>query len=82
MALWSALDYTLLAATSCPHPIHAHSWDPYTAYEFTTVGAWQQGKMGGGGGGGGVSFWILEEDMGGKKCQLKVRVGEGRRGRG
>ena len=62
------MDYSLLGATSLSAPIHAHSWDPYTAYEFATVGAGQ----GGGGAGGGVSFWMLEEDMGGKKCQLKV----------
>ena len=38
------------------------------AYEFTTVGAGQ--KV------GGVSFWMLEEDMGGKKCQLKLHEPE------
>lgn len=67
LALWSALDYSLLCATSLSHPLHTHHWDPYTAYEFTTVGAGQEG--------GGVSFWMLEEDMGGKKCQLKVSEG-------
>ena len=64
LALWSAWDYSLLAATSCPHPIHAHCWDPHTAYEFVTAGAGESG--------GGVCFWMVEEDMGGKKCQLKV----------
>lgn len=34
------------------------------AYEFATVGVGQKE--------GGVSFWMLEEDMGGKRCELKV----------
>lgn len=64
LSLWSVWDYSLVAATSLSCPIHAHHWDLHTAYEFTTVGVGQ--KM------GGVSFWMVEEDMAGKKCQLKV----------
>ena len=29
--------------------------------------------------GGGVSFWMVQEDMGGKKCQLKVCRGRERK---
>ena len=64
--MWKMWDYTLLVATPLSHPIHAHGWDPYTAYEFVTVGACQDV--------GGVSFWMLEEDLGGKKYQLKVKI--------
>lgn len=74
MALWSARDYSLLAATSLSHPVHDHCWDPYTAYEFTTVGVGQKG--------GGVCFWMVEEDMGGKECQFKVWGGGAEGGEG
>lgn len=63
------MDYSLLCATPLSHPCHAHCWDPHVAYEFATVEAGPKG--------GGVSFWMLEEDMGGKKCELKVRKGGG-----
>jgi len=66
LAVWGTWDYSLLVATSLSHSVHAHSWDPFVAYEFVTVGACD--------GVGGVNFWLVEEDMGGKKCQLKVRV--------
>ena len=62
--MWGTWDYSLLAATSLSHAIHGHAWDPFTAYEFVTVGVWE--------GVGGVNFWLVEDDMGGKKCQLKV----------
>ena len=65
LAVWGTWDYSLLAATSLSHAIHGHAWDPFTAYEFVTVGVWE--------GVGGVNFWLVEDDMGGKKCQLKVR---------
>ena len=71
MALWSSRDYSLLAATSLSYPVHAHCWDPHTAYEFATVGAGQNG--------GGVCFWMVEEVMGGKECQFKVWRGRERK---
>ena len=65
MAIWSMYDYTLLAAASLSYPVHSHCWDPHIAYELATVGAGNKG--------GGVSFWIVEDNMGGKKCELQVK---------
>ena len=50
IAIWSTLDYSLLATSFTRYPIHAVKWDPYTMNEFTTVG--QNGS---------VLFWLLDE---------------------
>lgn len=63
--MWSSHDYSLLVATNLDYAVHDVRWDPFTAYEFTTVGSGQC-----------VSFWMVEEDrQGGEiKYQLKVCV--------
>ena len=64
--MWSSDDYSLLTATNLSQAAHELQWDPSTAYEFATVGA-----------GGSVIFWLLEEELGGRGCKLKVgRVSE------
>ena len=65
LAVWSAHDYSLLVATNLEHTVNDVRWDPFTAYEFTTVGA-----------GHCVSFWMIEEDQqaGENKYQLKVSL--------
>ena len=59
VAVWSSHDYSLLSATTLNQPIHEARWDPHVAYEFTSVGA-------------GLRFWLVEEDRGGRTCELKV----------
>ena len=59
VAMWSTHNYSLLSATTLDHPVHEAKWDPYVAYEFTSVGT-------------NIKFWLVEEDSGGKTCELKV----------
>ena len=60
IAIWSTIDYELLATSSTRYPIHAVRWDPYTMNEFATVG--QNGS---------VLFWLLDET----KQQVALNVG-------
>ena len=73
LAVWSGGDFALLASSHLPWPVHELCWDPFTAYEFTTVGA-----------GPSICFWLLmvEDDVGGAGggankggCNVKLRVG-------
>ena len=48
-----------MTATSTSVPCHELDWDPYTAYEFVTVGTEMN-----------VCFWLMEESAG--KHELKV----------
>ena len=66
--MWTTRDYTLLIASSLSHHVHELRWDPFTAYEFVTVGT-----------GPSVAFWLLEEGEGGRgevgekmACRLRV----------
>ena len=61
LAVWSAYDYSMVAATTITGPAHQLAWDPYTAYEFVSVGAEMM-----------VCFWIMEE--GTRTHELKVHV--------
>ena len=59
VVVWFTRDYTVLTSSSLASPIHAFSWDPFVANEFTTIGRDKS-----------VMFWILEENLG--KFTLKV----------
>lgn len=59
VAVWSTHNYSLLSATTLDHSVHEAKWDPFVAYEFASVGT-------------NIKFWLVEEDGGGKTCELKV----------
>ena len=61
LALWSSQDYSLLTASTLTSAVHEVQWDPYTAYEFTAVGAKAS-----------ISFWVVEEEMREGRYQMKV----------
>lgn len=61
LALWSSQDYSLLTASTLASAVHEVQWDPYTAYEFTAVGAKAS-----------ISFWVVEEEMREGRYQMKV----------